>query len=182
MLCMMNLQSKFDGYTCIPCFILCFLVLLGLWANYCQISWMGASRCSGFRHKAMGNACWSCRKVHQLQQSCCPCWWCCSPFSSCRWFWLAVYFEFWFWNIAMLIHLTMHMKSNIQKCAYADFFIGMNTGVQDAHNLAWKLGLMLNGVASPSILQTYESERRPVRPFSQAFYSFNVNVSNIELI
>jgi len=82
----------------------------------------------------------------------------------------------------MLIHLTMHMKSNIQKCAYADFFIGMNTGVQDAHNLAWKLGLMLNVVASPSILQTYESERRPVRPFSQAFYSFNVNVSNIELI
>jgi len=43
---------------------------------------------------------------------------------------------------------------------------GMNTGVQDAHNLAWKLGLMLNGVASPSILQTYESERRPVAIFN----------------
>lgn len=39
---------------------------------------------------------------------------------------------------------------------------GMNTGVQDAHNLAWKLGLLLNGVAGPSILQTYESERKPV--------------------
>ncbi|RLN25622.1 putative polyketide hydroxylase [Panicum miliaceum] len=58
---------------------------------------------------------------------------------------------------------------------------GMNTGVQDAHNLAWKLGLMLNGVASPSMLQTYESERRPVRPFSQAFYSSNVAIFNTEL-
>nr|TKW36459.1 hypothetical protein SEVIR_2G441400v2 [Setaria viridis] len=43
---------------------------------------------------------------------------------------------------------------------------GMNTGVQDAHNLAWKLGLMLTGVASPSIVQTYESERRPVAIFN----------------
>lgn len=43
---------------------------------------------------------------------------------------------------------------------------GMNTGIQDVHNLAWKLGLLLNGVASPSILQTYESERRPVAIFN----------------
>lgn len=38
----------------------------------------------------------------------------------------------------------------------------MNTGIQDAHNLAWKIFYFLNEVASPSILQTYESERRPV--------------------
>ncbi|KAL6840352.1 hypothetical protein ACP4OV_030162 [Aristida adscensionis] len=43
---------------------------------------------------------------------------------------------------------------------------GMNTGIQDAHNLAWKLCLLLNGVASPSIMQTYESERRPVAVFN----------------
>ncbi|CAL4946099.1 unnamed protein product [Urochloa decumbens] len=43
---------------------------------------------------------------------------------------------------------------------------GMNTGVQDAHNLAWKLALFLTGVASPSIVQTYESERRPVAIFN----------------
>ncbi|CAO1942681.1 unnamed protein product [Urochloa humidicola] len=43
---------------------------------------------------------------------------------------------------------------------------GMNTGVQDAHNLAWKLCLLLNGVASPSIMQTYESERQPVAIFN----------------
>ncbi|CAO1946927.1 unnamed protein product [Urochloa humidicola] len=43
---------------------------------------------------------------------------------------------------------------------------GMNTGIQDAHNLAWKLGLILTGAASPSIVQTYESERRPVAIFN----------------
>lgn len=43
---------------------------------------------------------------------------------------------------------------------------GMNTGVQDAHNLAWKLCLLLNGIANPSIIQTYESERRPVAIFN----------------
>ncbi|RDL37136.1 Uncharacterized protein BP5553_04569 [Venustampulla echinocandica] len=39
---------------------------------------------------------------------------------------------------------------------------GMNTSIQDAFNLGWKLRLVLNGHASPSILSTYESERLPV--------------------
>ncbi|HEV8392789.1 MAG TPA: FAD-dependent monooxygenase [Vicinamibacterales bacterium] len=39
---------------------------------------------------------------------------------------------------------------------------GGNTGIQDAQNLAWKLALVLKGVASPALLDTYESERRPV--------------------
>jgi 2-polyprenyl-6-methoxyphenol hydroxylase-like FAD-dependent oxidoreductase len=39
---------------------------------------------------------------------------------------------------------------------------GMNTGVQDAHNLAWKLAYVLRGVASPRLLDTYGAERRPV--------------------
>lgn len=39
---------------------------------------------------------------------------------------------------------------------------GMNTGIQDAHNLAWKISSLLNGIAPWSILQTYETERRPV--------------------
>jgi len=39
---------------------------------------------------------------------------------------------------------------------------GMNTGIQDAHNLAWKLAAVLKGKASPKLLQTYETERRPV--------------------
>lgn len=40
--------------------------------------------------------------------------------------------------------------------------IGANTGVQDGHNLAWKLAAVLNGTAAPSLLDSYEPERRPV--------------------
>ncbi|MFJ8793276.1 FAD-dependent oxidoreductase [Streptomyces sp. NPDC102462] len=39
---------------------------------------------------------------------------------------------------------------------------GCNTGVQDAHNLAWKLAAVLDGWAGPGLLETYETERRPV--------------------
>lgn len=39
---------------------------------------------------------------------------------------------------------------------------GGNTGVQDAHNLAWKLAMVLKGEAGESLLDTYEMERRPV--------------------
>jgi 2,4-dichlorophenol 6-monooxygenase len=39
---------------------------------------------------------------------------------------------------------------------------GLNTGVQDAHNLAWKLALVLAGRASDGLLDTYETERTPV--------------------
>ena len=43
---------------------------------------------------------------------------------------------------------------------------GGNTGVQDAHNLAWKLAWVLNGAAPASLLSTYEDERRPVAKLS----------------
>ncbi|SFR18247.1 4,5-epoxidase [Lentzea waywayandensis] len=39
---------------------------------------------------------------------------------------------------------------------------GMNTGLGDAENLAWKLALVVRGRAAASLLDTYESERRPV--------------------
>ena len=39
---------------------------------------------------------------------------------------------------------------------------GANTGIQDAHNLAWKLAATLRGAAGPRLLDTYERERRPV--------------------
>ncbi len=39
---------------------------------------------------------------------------------------------------------------------------GMNTGIQDAYNLAWKMALVVRGAASPDLLDTYEAERRPV--------------------
>jgi 2-polyprenyl-6-methoxyphenol hydroxylase-like FAD-dependent oxidoreductase len=40
--------------------------------------------------------------------------------------------------------------------------MGMNTGVQDAHNLAWKLALVLNNSAPSALLDTYGAERQPV--------------------
>lgn len=38
---------------------------------------------------------------------------------------------------------------------------GMNTGIQDAYNLAWKLGLILSGKAGDNILHSYHEERYP---------------------
>ncbi|HUG35714.1 MAG TPA: FAD-dependent monooxygenase, partial [Candidatus Limnocylindrales bacterium] len=38
---------------------------------------------------------------------------------------------------------------------------GLNTGVQDVHNLAWKLAAVLHGWAEPALLDTYEGERLP---------------------
>jgi 2-polyprenyl-6-methoxyphenol hydroxylase-like FAD-dependent oxidoreductase len=39
---------------------------------------------------------------------------------------------------------------------------GMNTGLQDAYNLGWKLALVVKGQADAALLDTYELERRPV--------------------
>jgi 2-polyprenyl-6-methoxyphenol hydroxylase-like FAD-dependent oxidoreductase len=39
---------------------------------------------------------------------------------------------------------------------------GMNTGVADAHNLAWKLAAVLSGTAGDALLDSYQQERRPV--------------------
>jgi len=39
---------------------------------------------------------------------------------------------------------------------------GMNSGLQDAFNLAWKIALVCQGRATPAILDSYEAERRPV--------------------
>jgi putative polyketide hydroxylase len=39
---------------------------------------------------------------------------------------------------------------------------GANTGVHDAHNLAWKLAYVHTGQAGPALLDTYETERKPV--------------------
>jgi 2-polyprenyl-6-methoxyphenol hydroxylase-like FAD-dependent oxidoreductase len=39
---------------------------------------------------------------------------------------------------------------------------GMNTAIQDGYDLGWKLGWVLNGWAGEALLDSYESERRPV--------------------
>ncbi|MBV1886141.1 MAG: FAD-dependent monooxygenase [Parvibaculaceae bacterium] len=40
--------------------------------------------------------------------------------------------------------------------------LGLNTGVADAHNLCWKLARVLEGTAPDALLDTYQTERRPV--------------------
>lgn len=39
---------------------------------------------------------------------------------------------------------------------------GMNTGIQDAYNLAWKLALVTRAAARPSLLDSYQAERHPI--------------------
>ncbi|MGW0989897.1 FAD-dependent oxidoreductase [Streptomyces sp. NPDC002486] len=45
---------------------------------------------------------------------------------------------------------------------------GSNTGIQDAHNLAWKLAAVLDGWAGERLLDTYDAERRPVAEATSA--------------
>jgi len=56
---------------------------------------------------------------------------------------------------------------------------GGNTGVQDAHNLAWKLALVLKGLAGPALLSTYEPERKSASTFTveQAYTRYVVRVA-----
>lgn len=49
---------------------------------------------------------------------------------------------------------------------------GLNSGVQDAHNLVWKLATVMRGNASDQLLDSYHAERRPVAE-SNASFSFN---------
>ncbi|MFJ2395815.1 FAD-dependent oxidoreductase [Streptomyces sp. NPDC087843] len=45
---------------------------------------------------------------------------------------------------------------------------GSNTGIQDAHNLAWKLAAVLGGWAGRGLLESYDAERRPVAEATSA--------------
>ena len=45
---------------------------------------------------------------------------------------------------------------------------GSNTGIQDAHNLAWKLAAVVDGWAGEELLDTYDAERRPVAEATSA--------------
>ena len=43
---------------------------------------------------------------------------------------------------------------------------GGNTGIHDAHNLAWKLAFVIKNIAEPQLLSTYDAERRPAAAFT----------------
>ncbi|MFE9449900.1 FAD-dependent oxidoreductase [Streptomyces sp. NPDC006739] len=45
---------------------------------------------------------------------------------------------------------------------------GSNTGIQDAHNVAWKLAAVLGGWAGERLLDSYDAERRPVAEATSA--------------
>lgn len=40
--------------------------------------------------------------------------------------------------------------------------LGLNTAIQDAHNIAWKLAAVLKGQAGPALIDTYETERQAI--------------------
>lgn len=65
----------------------------------------------------------------------------------------------------------VHWK-RLRLAKYYIIHVGMNTGIQDAQNLAWKLASVVKGIAPASILQTYETERRPVLPIFICFSLF----------
>jgi 2-polyprenyl-6-methoxyphenol hydroxylase-like FAD-dependent oxidoreductase len=46
---------------------------------------------------------------------------------------------------------------------------GMNTGIQDAWNLGWKLALVARGLAGEALLDSYDAERRPIGRFVVRF-------------
>ena len=60
----------------------------------------------------------------------------------------------------------------------------MNTGIQDAWNLGWKLALVTRGVADDALLDSYDAERRPVGGFVVRFTdrAFSVATSTNPLL
>jgi 2,4-dichlorophenol 6-monooxygenase len=51
--------------------------------------------------------------------------------------------------------------------------LGLNTGIQDVHNLAWKLAEVLQGHAPARLLDSYELERQPVSKRRVEFATFS---------
>lgn len=64
---------------------------------------------------------------------------------------------------------------------------GANTGIDDVHNLAWKLAAVLSGESSPALLDTYEAERHPIAElrheqiFARADYKARLKTARSEV-
>ncbi|MGK4585460.1 FAD-dependent oxidoreductase [Kitasatospora sp. HPMI-4] len=56
---------------------------------------------------------------------------------------------------------------------------GMNVSLQDVHNLAWKLAMVVRGEAGPALLETYDAERLPV---GRALLTSTREVSEIAMV
>jgi hypothetical protein len=60
--------------------------------------------------------------------------------------------------------------------------LGMNTGVDDAVNLAWKLAAMIEGWGGERLLASYEAERRPIGARNIAFArDYAISIGNIPI-
>jgi putative polyketide hydroxylase len=67
---------------------------------------------------------------------------------------------------------------------------GANTGIEDVHNLAWKLAAVLRGESTGALLKTYDAERRPIawlrhdQIFARADYKARLDgpVTEVEMI
>jgi 2-polyprenyl-6-methoxyphenol hydroxylase-like FAD-dependent oxidoreductase len=57
---------------------------------------------------------------------------------------------------------------------------GMNTGIQEAWNLGWKLALVARGIAEEALLDTYEAERRPIGRFVLRFTDRAASIATSE--
>lgn len=75
------------------------------------------------------------------------------------------------WTVAFKIHCRMVSRYRVGRVFLAGDAAhihspaggqGMNTGIQDAWNLAWKLDLVHRGAARDELLDSYDAERRPV--------------------
>ncbi|WP_419421063.1 FAD-dependent monooxygenase [Legionella sp. D16C41] len=72
-----------------------------------------------------------------------------------------------FWTMAALIAERYRVKRILLAGDAAHRLpptggLGMNTGIQDAHNLAWKLAAVIKGYAEEALLDTYFEERAPI--------------------
>jgi 2-polyprenyl-6-methoxyphenol hydroxylase-like FAD-dependent oxidoreductase len=76
-----------------------------------------------------------------------------------------------FWTSSFRIHRRVAGRFRIGRCFLAGDAAhihspvggqGMNTGIQDAYNLAWKLALAVSGECGNRLLDSYEAERMPV--------------------
>jgi putative polyketide hydroxylase len=81
------------------------------------------------------------------------------------------------WEMAAL-NAKQYQQGRIFLCGDAAHRIpptggmGMNTGIGDAHNLAWKLAYVIHGYAEKSLLNSYETERKPL---AQTTIDWSVN-------
>jgi 2-polyprenyl-6-methoxyphenol hydroxylase-like FAD-dependent oxidoreductase len=93
------------------------------------------------------------------------------------------------WFTTYKLHHRMAEKFNSQRCflvgdaAHIHSPVGgqgMNTGLQDAYNLAWKLAGVINGQLKSTILDSYPTERMPIAKelLSTTDNAFNVVTSN----